>query len=173
VRSVLYAAALLTGGGVIGAVVAGPTLGHGWDGPPWARGYGYGSHAHGMYPGEFGARGFGSHRIERGFDRVMWFIDATPEQRRKIQTIVGRTADDLLTLRDKHVQSHKQISAALGAATIDRAKLDTLRAEQLALADQASKRITDALAEAAEALTPDQRADLARWFDRWHRWRHG
>jgi Spy/CpxP family protein refolding chaperone len=34
-RSVFFASALLLTGGVIGAVVAGPTFGQGWDGPPW------------------------------------------------------------------------------------------------------------------------------------------
>jgi Spy/CpxP family protein refolding chaperone len=125
-----------------------------------------------MRQGEFGGR-FGPGRIERGVDRALWFVDASTEQRQKIRAVVERTADDLLALREKHVESHKQISAILGAATIDRAKLDALRVEQMALADQASKRITEGVAEVAEVLTPTQRADLARWFDRWHRWRHG
>jgi protein CpxP len=175
-RRVVYAVALLTGGGVIGAVVAGPVIGQGWyDGPRWQHGWGHGPGGYDAPygPREFGGRMFGPSRMERGVDRVMWFIDASSEQRGKIKGIVERTADDLLTLRDKHIQSHKQISAVLGAATIDRAKLDALRVEQMALADQASKRITDAVAEAAEVLNPTQRADLARWFDRWHRWRHG
>jgi Spy/CpxP family protein refolding chaperone len=37
------------------------------------------------------------------------------------------------------------------------------------LADQASQRITAALAEAAEVLTPEQRADLARRLERFRR----
>jgi protein CpxP len=177
-RRFAFASALLVGGGVIGAVVAGPVIGqgYGWhDGPRWHHGYGPGMDdgPYRMGRGEFSGRGFGSHRMERGLDRVMWFIDATPEQRQKIKDVVGKTADDLLTLRGKHFESHKQLSGVLGAATIDRAKLDALRAEQMALAETASKRITDAVAQAAEVLTPVQRADLARWFDRWHRWRHG
>lgn len=180
-RRFLFASTLVLGGGVIGAVVAGPVIGqgYGWyDGPrSHHHGWGYGPGGHdapyGMHPGGFGGRGFGSHRMERGVDRVMWFIDASSEQRSKIKGVIERTADDLLALREKHVASHRQISAVLGAATIDRAKLDALRTEQMALADTASKKITDAVAEAAEVLTPTQRADLARWFDRWHRWRHG
>jgi periplasmic protein CpxP/Spy len=177
-RRVVYALALLTGGGIIGAVVAGPVIGQGWYGPPWHHhGWGYGPRGHdapyGMHPGEFGGRAFGHGRVERGVDRAMWFIDASSEQRSKIRAIVERTADDLFALRDKHIEGRRQIASVLGAATIDRGKLDALRTEQMALADTASKRITDAVAEAAEVLTPAQRADLARWFERWHRWRHG
>ena len=38
------------------------------------------------------------------------------------------------------------------------------------LADTASQRITAALVEAAEVLTPEQRADLARRMERRQRW---
>ena len=181
-RSFLYASALLLGGGVIGAVVVGPTIGEGWYGPSWnepwhQHGWGYGRDRHdapyGMRPGEFGGRMFGPGRVERGVDRALWFVDASSEQRQKIRDIVEKTADDLFALREKHVEGRKQIAATLGAATIDRAKLDGLRTEQLALADTASKRITQSLADVAEVLTPTQRADLYRWFDRWQRWRHG
>jgi protein CpxP len=177
-RRVLYASALLLGGGVIGAVVVGPSVGQGWYGdPPWQRGWGYGPHGgyhHGMGPGEFGGgRMFGPARFERGMDRVLWFVDASSEQRSKIRGVLERTADDLFALREQHLTGRREIAAALGAATIDRARLETLRADQMKLAETASKRVTDALAEAAEVLSPTQRADLARWAERWHRWRHG
>ena len=174
-RRVVYASALLLGGGVIGAVVVGPSIGQGWYGdPPWQRGWGHGPPGghHGM--GEFGGgRMFGPARFERGMDRVLWFVDASREQRAKIRGVLERTADDLFALREKHITGRREVAAALGAATIDRAKLETLRADQMKLAETASKRVTDALAEAAEVLTPTQRADLARWAERWHRWRHG
>ena len=172
---VLYASALLLGGGVIGAVVVGPSIGQGWyDGPRWERGWGpHGGHHYGMGPGGFGDRMFGPSRFERGMDRVLWFIDASSEQRSKIRGVLERTADDLFALREKHIEGRRAIVATLGAATIDRAKLETLRADQMKLAETASKRITDSLAEAAEVLNPTQRADLARWAERWHRWRHG
>ena len=41
--------------------------------------------------------------------------------------------------------------------SIDRGAIEALRAEQLALADAASKRLAQALADAAEVLTPEQR----------------
>jgi hypothetical protein len=38
------------------------------------------------------------------------------------------------------------------------------------LADAATKRITDAVADIGEVLTPAQRADLAQRVERWQRW---
>jgi Spy/CpxP family protein refolding chaperone len=43
----------------------------------------------------------------------------------------------------------------------DRAALEALRAEHLALADDVSKRLAAGLADAADVLTPEQRAKLA------------
>jgi Spy/CpxP family protein refolding chaperone len=55
---------------------------------------------------------------------------------------------------------------ALGAATIDHNKVEQLRQDRMKLADATSKRLTDALVEAAEVLTPAQRADLAARMQR-------
>jgi Spy/CpxP family protein refolding chaperone len=41
------------------------------------------------------------------------------------------------------------------------------------LADTASKRLTEAVTEAAEVLTPAQRAELSRRVERWERWFRG
>ena len=43
--------------------------------------------------------------------------------------------------------------------------LEALRVEHLALADEVSKKITAGLADAADVLTPEQRAKLARHWD--------
>ena len=49
----------------------------------------------------------------------------------------------------------------LSAATIDRAAMEQVRAAELKLAETASRRITQAMADAAETLQPAQRAKLA------------
>ena len=51
--------------------------------------------------------------------------------------------------------------ALLDSGTVDRGAIEALRAEQLKLADDASKRLTQAIGDAAEVLTPAQRKDLA------------
>jgi periplasmic protein CpxP/Spy len=65
----------------------------------------------------------------------------------------------------------------LTAPTIDRSAIERLRAEQIGLAETASKRIAQALADAADVLSPEQRRKVADWmaFRRpwWARWHRG
>jgi Spy/CpxP family protein refolding chaperone len=63
----------------------------------------------------------------------------------------------------------------LTAPTIDRSAIDRLRAEQMALAETASKRIAQALADTAEVLNPEQRRKIADWVTSgpWARWHRG
>ena len=49
----------------------------------------------------------------------------------------------------------------LTATTIDRTAIEKLRADQIALADSVSKRITQAIGDAGEVLSPEQRRKLA------------
>jgi protein CpxP len=170
-RRVLFASALLLTGGVIGAVVAGPTIAQRWDGgPPWAHGHGHGPR-HDM--GGPGGRMFFPGHIERGVERLGWATDASSEQKTKINAIAQKAADDIFALRAKHLEARKQIIDTLAAPTIDRAKLETLRVDQMKLADAAAKRVTDAVADIGDVLTPAQRADLGQRVERWHRWFRG
>ena len=134
----------------------------GWGGHRWG-GHRFGSDRFGFHRGgSFLSPG----RIERMVDRLGWAVDASSEQKQKIKAVVQRLADDLRPMREQHMDLRRQIRDVLAAPTIDRGKLEALRAEHMRLADQASQRITTALAEAAEVLTPDQRADLARRLER-------
>jgi periplasmic protein CpxP/Spy len=172
-RRFLFASALLVTGGVIGAVVAGPVRsqgwGGGWYGPPMHHGWG----SHHEMGGGFGDRMFFPGRIERGVDRLGWAVDASSEQKQKINAITQKAADDIFELRTKHFEARKQVIALLAAPAIDRPKLEVLRADQMKLAETATKRVTDAVADIAEVLTPAQRADLANRLERWQRWRRG
>jgi Spy/CpxP family protein refolding chaperone len=201
-RRVLAAIALLATGGVIGAIVTSPTFGHDWyrGGPyGWHRGYDDGPGWRGRDSDRRGWRdddgpgwrgrdsdrrgwrddgpmrrggGFPG-RMEGMIERVLWSVDASREQREKITTIVEGTVDDLFALREKHLDGRRQIREALAAPTIDRGRIEALRGEQMQLADAASRRITDGLTSAAEVLSPEQRSQLARRIDRWHRWFRG
>jgi Spy/CpxP family protein refolding chaperone len=213
-RGFLYAATLLLGGGVIGAVVVGPTLGQGPgqgqgpDGPRWQRGWSDNQDdAYGRAPGQrgfgmrerddgprmgwrdhdgprmgwrggdmgdrggerMGGRGFGMMfpgAIERRVNRVLGAVDASTEQRQKVRSILEAAGNDLYPIRQQRMENRRQIREALAAATIDRAKIESLRQAQLKLHDSASKRLTDAITDAAEVLTPAQRAELAKRMER-------
>jgi Spy/CpxP family protein refolding chaperone len=136
------------------------------------RGWGMGGWGRGMHGwhggGRFGGGAFLTPgRIERMVDRLAWAVDANSEQKQKLNAIAQKVADETRGLRDRHLDLRNQVRDVLAAPTVDRGKLDALRAEHLKLADDASRQITTALADAAEVLTPQQRADLARRLERW------
>jgi len=77
-------------------------------------------------------------------------------------------------VREKARAARKQAVGLLAADHIDRGAIETLRAEQIQLAEQASKRFTQALADVAEVLTPAQRKQIAERMESFGRgWRHG
>jgi Spy/CpxP family protein refolding chaperone len=79
---------------------------------------------------------------------------------------------ELRPLRDQAREARRQVMDILSKPQIDRGALEALRAKQAQTMDQISRRISQSLADAAEVLTPDQRAKLAeRMGERRHR--HG
>ncbi len=100
-------------------------------------------------------------RIGRMLKHFYVEIDATEAQKQKLDPIVKQAARDLLPLRVKMHEARKQGAALLSAETIDRAAIEAFRTQQLQLAETASKRFSQALADVAEVLTPAQRKDLA------------
>ncbi len=118
-----------------------------------------------------GARDFGGGMlfpgaIERRVNRVLGAVDASSEQRQKVRAIIEAAGNDLYPVRQQRIDNRKQIAAALAAPSIDRGKIEQLRQERLKLDDSASKRLTDAITDAAEVLTPAQRAELAKRMER-------
>lgn len=140
-----------------------------------AGGYVGKSYAHGHFGGGMGgpmgmSMGMGGPmdpakvdtQVERMIKHFAVEVDATVAQRDKLTAIAKAAAKDLLPLRDKLQSGHQQALAIAGAPTVDRAAIEKLRGEQMALADTASKRMTQAMADAAEVLTPEQRQKLAQ-----------
>ncbi len=112
----------------------------------------------GMGHGKGMMGGFAEHRFERIMDK----IDATDAQQDKIWQIVDRTRSDLRPVGREFRDSREKVAELLAAPTIDKAAVESLRAERIAAIDAASKKAVDALVEAAEVLTPEQRAELAK-----------
>lgn len=99
-------------------------------------------------------------RIDKMVERVLTRVDATPEQKQKVAAIAKQAAGDLAPLREQHMKARQQAVELLSAATVDRAALDRVRSEQMQSADALSKKMSTALADIAEVLTPEQRAKL-------------
>ena len=115
-------------------------------------------------------------RADRMVRHLAIEIDATPQQQERLRAIVKAAVKDLFPLRDKAQADRERAQTLLTQATVDSAAIEAFRVEQMALADTASKRIAQGLADAAEVLTADQRRKIdehltaRRTFWRfWHR----
>jgi Spy/CpxP family protein refolding chaperone len=130
-------------------------------------GAGFGALAHGrrggrgpIYPAQM------EQRLDRMLKHAYVEIDATEAQKQKIDPIVKQAAQELQPLRAKVREARREGIKLFSAESIDRGAIERLRVEQMASADAASKRFTQALSDAAEVLTPEQRKTLAARFAR-------
>ena len=144
----LFAGALLIGV-IAGASYIGSSYAH-----PGMRG------GHGMLHGSFDPE-TAAKRIDAMVSFALAGVDATANQKAGIGAIAKSALQDLMPMRDEHKAARTKAVELLSAATIDRAAMEQVRAAELKLAETASRRITQAMADAAEALQPAQRAKLA------------
>ena len=139
----------------------------------FAQGGGCGWHRGGFMAGPLDPAQVDEH-LDRMLKHLYVEIDATEEQKQRLAPIVKQAAKDLLPLREKIRAARNQAIGLLTGDTIDRGAFEALRAEQLLLAEQASRRIVQALGDAAEVLTPAQRKELAARVEKHrHGWGHG
>jgi Spy/CpxP family protein refolding chaperone len=106
--------------------------------------------------------------LDRMLKHLYVEIDATDAQKQALGPVVKAAVRDLLPLHERLHSTRDQAVALLTQPTIDRAALESLRASQLAVAEQASKRLAQALADMADVLTPDQRKAIAEHMARRH-----
>ena len=95
--------------------------------------------------------------VTRWLDRV----NATPEQRTKIQQIVQAQADERRAQREAGRALHDEMMALFAQPTVDAGAVEALRQKQLAQHDAASKRMTATMLEISRVLTPEQRKQIA------------
>jgi Spy/CpxP family protein refolding chaperone len=97
----------------------------------------------------------------RHMDRMLERVNATAEQRTKIRAIFEAAGKDMRAQADTRRQLHEQGLALLAQPTIDANAVESLRQQMLAQHDQATRRWSKAMIDAANVLTPQQRAQLA------------
>jgi periplasmic protein CpxP/Spy len=153
-------AAAITGAAATGAV--------GQYGPPWGGWHGPGFMHGPLTPAQV------EDRVDRGIRHAGIELDATPEQQEKLRAIAREAVKDLLPMRQKAQVARERAAELLTQPKVDRAAIEAFRAEQLGLADAASKRFAQAIADAAEVLTPEQRQKANEWA-KWRRsfWHRG
>lgn len=91
---------------------------------------------------------------------VLREVEATDEQKRRIDAIVAASVGQVYPLVERHRQHHRELLEALARPEVDRAEVERLRQAELELADAASSRLADAAIEALGVLTPAQREEL-------------
>jgi periplasmic protein CpxP/Spy len=119
-------------------------------------------------------------RADRMVRHVAIEIDASNDQQEKLRAIVRGAVRDLLPMREKSLTARQRAQTLLTAPAIDRGAIEQFRVEQMALAEAASKRFAQAIEDAADVLSPEQRRKLnerlialreERGF--WHAWHRG
>jgi len=142
----------------------------------FTQGFGPGWHGRGFMAGPM-TPAEAEDRADRFIRHATIELDATPEQQEKLRTIARAAVKDLLPMREKAKAARERVTALLGQPTLDRAAIEQFRAEQMALADAASKRFAQAIGDASEVLTPEQRRKIAEHIEwrrsSWRRWHRG
>lgn len=124
----------------------------------------------GAMHGEFNPERASKH-VKKAVDWVLEDADASNDQKAKVNTIMQAALQDLLPLHKQLADAHQQVAQLMSQPTIDRAAVEQIRASQIALLDTASKRLTQAIEDAGEVLTPEQRQKLIAEHQR-HRFEH-
>jgi periplasmic protein CpxP/Spy len=140
------------GGAIAAGLLALSAVGHAGPGM-------HGHHGHGMWAEMSPEQA--DKRIDKMVNWVLDDVNATPEQKQRVAQIAKEAAQELLPMRKQHKEARGRAVDLFAQPSIDRAAIEQLRVAELQLGEAASKRITNAIADAAEVLTPEQRVKLA------------
>jgi protein CpxP len=148
------------------AFVAGLALAGGIAAVAGADGVGAVAWHHGMSSGHGTADA--SEHIDHLLKHLFVEVDATDAQKAQITPLVKQAMTDLMPLHAQAQAAHTQAIQALTQDTVDRTALEAARVSHLQLADQASKRLVQLIADVDEVLTPAQRSALAVHLQKMH-----
>jgi protein CpxP len=134
-----------------------------------ALSHGFGFGPHGFGPGAWHGRFMGGpldakqieDRADRAVRHIAIEIDATSEQQEKLRNVVRGAVRDIMPMRERAHAARARARELLTQDKIDRNEIEKFRTEQGALVDAFSKRVAQAVGDAAEILTPEQRRKIA------------
>ena len=135
-------------------------MGHGGHGGHGEHGRGPGMMGGGMMGGGMMGGGMMGMMAGRHLDQMLNRVDATDEQRAKIRDISRAARNDVEKLTDVLQPLRKSAVEALAAPTVDRAAVEGIRTRLSGVTDEISKRMTTAMLDVAQVLTPEQRAKI-------------
>jgi Spy/CpxP family protein refolding chaperone len=140
--------------GGMGGMMEGPMGGGGH--PAHMRG-GAGGEMHGGMGGGMGLP-LGHPRMAQ---RLLDSVNATPEQRTQVSSLLEAARTDLQAQREAGRTLREQQRALFAQPTVDARAAETLRQQMLAQHDAGSKRMTQLMLDVSRVLTPAQRQQLA------------
>jgi protein CpxP len=160
----------------MGVTVVG-LLGFGLAAASWLapEGAAAGRHGPGGWMGH-GHRGHGAFRhheideehIRKGLAFALDDVDASDAQLDEIAGILAASLPELQAMHEGHRAKREAFLAAFDGERVDRAALEALRAEAITSFDGASQQLVQTVADAADVLTPEQRAQLAERHQHHH-----
>jgi Spy/CpxP family protein refolding chaperone len=167
-RTAIYVALIALAAGLTGAFATAAFSGG--YGPGFGAWHGRGFMLGRMEPAQI------EDRADRMVRHLAIEVDATAEQQEQLRAVVKAAVKDLLPMGEQARAARVRGRELFTQSTVDIPAIEAFRAEQVALADAASKRIAKALTDAATILTADQRrklGDLVRphpgFWRGWHR----
>ncbi len=158
----------MSGAVLVGLVALTALAPRAWAFRALAGGQGFGGRHHGFFALSAHDPAAAKQHVGTAVELALRGIGASEEQKQHARKITDRTIDELTPLVAQHREHHAAIVHELAKPQIDRQAIEKLRQQELALADQASKDVLDAVAELAEALTPEQRGELIDLARRLH-----
>jgi len=103
-------------------------------------------------------------RIHKGTEWALKKVDATPEQRHQVVTILEEVDLDVIRWQEKRRALKDRFIQALQAEQVDPDELATIKSASVTLTDQALSRTTEVVVKVSEILSPAQRRELvANW----------
>lgn len=109
-------------------------------------------------------------RADKATQWMLGKVDATDEQKTRIKAIVQDALKDLSQAREQHMKNRQAFVDTLAQPTVDREKLKSIRGDEMRIAESASDRMVNAIADAADVLTAEQRGKLAQMANNMRRW---
>jgi protein CpxP len=100
-------------------------------------------------------------RLDYRIGRLVNEVGGTQDQKDRLVAIAAAAMADLRPLREQARQARLRSLELLGAPLVDRGALEQQRVLQIQAIDARSRRTVQAMADAAEVLTPEQRAKVA------------
>jgi periplasmic protein CpxP/Spy len=119
----------------------------------WAHDGGASRMGGGMHGGGF----FGGRMLDRALDHV----NATADQRAQIKTIADAAMADMRKQHESTRALRQQMMEHFTAPTVDANAVEASRQQLLAMHDQVSRRMSQAMLDVSRVLTPEQRKVLA------------